>query len=337
MQAMKQSRTLVVLAALLIALIAAPGAAQAEDGDILSRSAYQPPDIRYADWFERIWNGPRRDPRDPVLDPVRGAAYFTPALFAGLSGGGDVSVERITYESDGLAIAGFIILPTAPSDQPRPVIIWCRGGNRDFGAINLISLQVMTNWARRGYVVIASNYRGGPGSEGQDEFGGADVNDVMALAPLARSLPGADADRLFLYGESRGGVMVYRALAEGFPARAAALNSGATDLGGTERSDMHDVYRALMPDYETEAANGFCRRSAICWPERITRPVLILGATGDWRVSAAEQIALAERLQALGRPVALHMVEGGSHIWLDQDQAGTDATILTWFNLHDQP
>lgn len=325
-----------LLAALIGAVLAAtPGPLRAEDGDILSRAPYRPPDLAYADWFDRVWNTPPRNPRDPPPDPVRGAAYFTPALFAGLSDGREVGIERITYESDGLAIAGFIVRPAAPSDTPRPVIVWCRGGNRDFGAVNLIALQIMTNWARQGFVVVASNYRGGPGSEGRDEFGGADVNDVMALAPLIRRLPGADADRIFLYGESRGGVMVYRALAEGFPARAAALNSGATDLGGSERGDMHAVYRELMPDYEAEVAAGFCRRSAVCWPERIARPVLILAATGDWRVSAEEQVALAERLQALGRPVSLRLVEGGSHIWLDQDQAATDAAILAWFRRHD--
>ena len=36
--------------------------------------------------------------------------------------------------------------------------------------------------------MIASNYRGSPGSEGQEEFGGADVNDVLNLLPLIDSL-----------------------------------------------------------------------------------------------------------------------------------------------------
>lgn len=331
--------TRAVLLALMAALIvlAAPEVSRAGDGDILSRTPYAAPARSHADWFAWLFDPARRDPRDPPLDPEKGAAYFTLELYAGLSDRREVTVDRITYESDGLAIAGFIVQPIEASDRPRPVIIWCRGGNRDFGAVNLVSLQIMTNWARRGYVVIATNYRGGPGSEGRDEFGGADVNDVMALAPLIRDLPGADPDRVFLYGESRGGLMVYRALAEGFPARAVAVNSGAADLSGGDRPDMEAVYRELMPDYEAEAANRFCRRSAVCWPERIGKPVLILAATGDWRVSAAEQVRLADQLKARGLRVDRHVVEGGSHIWLDQDQTFIDDLITTWFWIWDGP
>jgi dipeptidyl aminopeptidase/acylaminoacyl peptidase len=42
----------------------------------------------------------------------------------------------------------------------------------------------------------------------------------MALMPLARRLPYADADNVFLYGLSRGGMMSFLALKQGFPAKA---------------------------------------------------------------------------------------------------------------------
>jgi poly(3-hydroxybutyrate) depolymerase len=44
---------------------------------------------------------------------------------------------------------------------------------------------------------------------------------MNVLAEVGRS--GADPARVFLAGESRGGAMVYMALRDGFPARAAAV------------------------------------------------------------------------------------------------------------------
>lgn len=230
-----------------------------------------------------------------------------------------------------------------PLNRPGllPVIVWCRGGIGTEGALTLGDALIMSNWARRGYVVLASNYRGGPRSEGRDESGGADVHDVEALLPLARSLPFADAGQLFLYGYSRGGMMVYEALADGLPARAAVVNSGVSDLTVLERPDareMRALQRAAMPDYAREAAHGFPRRSAIRWPEKLKRtPLLILRGTADKRVAPRQALAMAQALQRVGAPCSLHLVAGGSHVRLDQDQGRIDAEILDFFDAHRAP
>ena len=65
-------------------------------------------------------------------------------------------------------------------------------------------------------------YRGSEGAPGRDEMGGADLADLMNIRAVIASLPYADATNTFLYGESRGGMMVLQALRDGFEARAAA-------------------------------------------------------------------------------------------------------------------
>jgi len=50
-----------------------------------------------------------------------------------------------------------------------------------------------------GYVVAASQYRGNAGGQGKEEFGGADVDDVLNLIPLLESLPQADTTRIGMY------------------------------------------------------------------------------------------------------------------------------------------
>ena len=112
------------------------------------------------------------------------SAYaFPPSVYA--SGGGfpaefgylgGIEVSRIIYASDGLRIAGFLLAPPGPG--PFPCLIYNRGGNREFGSIDdrvvVNLLYLIASWD---YLDVASQYRGACGSEGRDEFGGADVDD----------------------------------------------------------------------------------------------------------------------------------------------------------------
>ena len=72
-----------------------------------------------------------------------------------------VTLERIVYASDGLEVEGFLARPAEAADEKRPCVIFNRGGNRDFGGITPIRAAFMLGRiAKRGYVVVASNYRG---------------------------------------------------------------------------------------------------------------------------------------------------------------------------------
>ncbi|MEM6991426.1 MAG: hypothetical protein AAF721_13040 [Myxococcota bacterium] len=92
-----------------------------------------------------------------------------------------VDVRAMTYDSDGLKIQGFVAAPRS-ADAPLPCLVVNRGGHNRAPIDEVTAfgwLAMMADW---GYVVIASNYRGSPGSEGVDEFGGADIADVLNLA-----------------------------------------------------------------------------------------------------------------------------------------------------------
>ena len=100
---------------------------------------------------------------------------------------GGVEIAEISYRSDGLRIAGYILRPIGVN-RKLPAVIYNRGGNRHFGAVRDRTLAFLKGFARSGYVVLASQYRGGPGSEGRDRFGGDDVNDVLNLVKVAASV-----------------------------------------------------------------------------------------------------------------------------------------------------
>jgi len=98
----------------------------------------------------------------------------------------NVNMYEITYLSDGFKIQSFAAIPK--KEGKHPVIIYNRGGNRDFGALQLFRgkfkypvAYYFSKMASEGYVVIGCNYRGCGESEGNDEFGGKDINDVLNL------------------------------------------------------------------------------------------------------------------------------------------------------------
>ncbi len=102
-------------------------------------------------------------------------------------------------------------------------------------------------------VVIGSQYRGNDGGEGKEEYGGADVRDVMNLIPLARSLGYVDMNNVFLFGVSRGGMETYLALKNSIPVNAAAISGGVTDLFGNAKDHpdyVANIYRELIPDFD---------------------------------------------------------------------------------------
>jgi hypothetical protein len=91
-----------------------------------------------------------------------------------------VDIKSITYLSDGLQVKGYLAAPKC--GDRLPCLIFNRGVNRAFGALtDGYAARVLGKLAMWGYVVVASQYRGNSGGEGRDEFGGADLQDVLHL------------------------------------------------------------------------------------------------------------------------------------------------------------
>ncbi|TCP52187.1 prolyl oligopeptidase family protein [Tumebacillus sp. BK434] len=240
-----------------------------------------------------------------------------------------VEITKIFYLVDGLKVAGFIARPLLAGHN-CPVLLYNRGGYRSFSKLNDAALVRVAEYAARGYVVLASQYRGNGGGEGRDEYGGADVKDLFVLAWLAESLPYADASQLFMFGHSRGGMMTYLCIRHGLPLRAAAVVAAPTDLARRPLPHaMEQLYGGLFGD---PAANPepYRERSALCWPERLLRvPLLIQHGGQDRRVYPEESLQLVEQLQAHGAEHKFILYPEGDHFLQNVHQA-RDREIFNW-------
>jgi len=248
---------------------------------------------------------------------------------------GTVNYYRIIYKSDGLKIEGFVIIPKNKTGK-MPAVIYNRGGNRSFGEVSYRKLMWLSNFSRQGYVILASQYREGGDSEGREEFGGADVNDVLNLAALAKSLPIVDGNRIGMLGFSRGGMMTYLAIKKGAEVKAAVVIGGVTDVvqwANDRGSRVYDLLGELI-GYDQEK---WRERSVTSWPHEIRIPLLIMHGEDDMRVdvSLAEELAkkLKELYEELDSEFRFVKFEGGDH-FLRSHARRRDAMTQRWFDKH---
>jgi dipeptidyl aminopeptidase/acylaminoacyl peptidase len=226
-------------------------------------------------------------------------------------------VWRIYYRSGGLLVTGVLVTPPELKAKSHPFIVFNRGGNRRFGMLTapFIFRALLPLSRRNNALVFASNYRGVDGGEGQDEMGGADIEDVLALCRIACAHPAWNGIHSLMFGISRGGSMTFQALKEHAPVHAAAVIAGPTDFwqAEQERPEMVLEYEATMPDYAVRREEHFEGRSAIRWPQALARPLLLLHGDADWRVPVTHSIRLSEAMTVCGRPHQLVVYPRDDH------------------------
>ena len=233
----------------------------------------------------------------------------------------DAIVERVVYESDGLRVLGYLMYPcdAAECDEKLPCFLYNRGGNRDFGMFTDESAaRIGSNFAQWGYVIFASNYRGSTGSEGQDEFGGDDVHDVINAMRVFEQLDFADSERIGMWGHSRGGLMTLLALLETSKVKAAIVCGAVSDMHAMvhARPAMETgVLSEMVPDYEDRREDALDERSPIQRVDQLPKhtPLLVIHGNADWRVSPQQSLRLVSELIEAQHPHRFVLFEGSDH------------------------
>lgn len=244
----------------------------------------------------------------------------------------DVTIRRITYMCGGLRITGAMLLPETMHPASCPILIYNRGGIGNFGILSSLVLTRLADYARAGFIVFASNYRGNDGSEGKDEWGGADVQDVLELLGIARTHPAWDGKNSFMYGHSRGGMMTFLAIRSGAALTAAVSVAGPADpaLLAQERPDMLPLLRRMIPQFDEQREAILTDRSAVAWADKLDVPLLLLQGDNDVRVTAAHTLVLDAELTRLGKPHRTVIYPGGDHS-LSRFRKESREEILQWF------
>ena len=246
-----------------------------------------------------------------------------------------VEVSSISYLSDGLKVNGYLLKPKKEGNYP--CIIYNRGGNREFGSWNLSSVKyLLLPLAKEGYVVIASQYRGNGGSEGLEQFGGDDVNDITVLPRVLAEIEGADTSKIGMYGWSRGGMMTYLALTQMSGLKAVVVGGAVSDSHAMikDRQEMDKyVYAELVPNYAQNKEEELDKRSAVQWVESFPKdvPILVLHGAADWHVKPEHSLRMALEFDKYRIPYRLIMFEGDNH-GIRQHRDEVNQQAINWLD-----
>ena len=226
----------------------------------------------------------------------------------------DAICYEIKYKSGNYTVQGFLCLPGDYLDKEYPVLIYNRGGtNGTSNSVGQIYVDTPYNFARMGFIVLATQHRGWGEGSGKDEFGGGDVQDVIALVDLAEKFTFSNG-KLYMFGWSRGALDTYLVLSRDHRITAAVAGAGPTDI-----SKAYDDGIATLAIIQTiggtpeQLPEEYKKRSALFLADKIDTPLLIAQGTDDLKVPMYHAVDLYDKMKALGKDVELKLYEGEDH------------------------
>lgn len=156
---------------------------------------------------------------------------------------------------------------------------------------------------------------------GRTEIGGAPAAQitrqvVLDAVQLARQLPWIDANRLYIYGFSRGAVVAAAMINQIEAVKGVLLLAGAYDLPRLYR-DTESIWikKLLNPNGDPDPKlENFLPET-----DRWSAPILILHGARDGMIPVSQANLLRDQLQSLGKPHRLVLLPDRGH-WLRLDE-----------------
>jgi dipeptidyl aminopeptidase/acylaminoacyl peptidase len=252
----------------------------------------------------------RPEDHDPYRDHERDIAIKarTDSIYEARAAGA-YSFEKVSYRSsvDDLDIPAYVFRPLSRrSPHGHAALVWVHGGvHGDWGPTYL---PFVKEAVRRGYVIIAPEYRGstGYGKEHHNaiDYGGYEIDDVLAAVDYLRSdVPEVDPDRVAIMGWSHGGFIAAHAVfREEHPFRAAVAIVPVSNLI-FRLSYKGPGYQALFATQERirglphERPEIYVERSPVYHVDRLEVPMMVHVATNDDDVNFVEAEMFIHALQ----------------------------------------
>ncbi|MDP6675375.1 MAG: prolyl oligopeptidase family serine peptidase [Gammaproteobacteria bacterium] len=241
---------------------------------------------------------------------------------------GVVNYKKLVYQSvDGLMIPAYLFKPLKPAPNAVPAVIYVHGGQH--GRFRPRSMKHVIAMVQRGYVVLAPDYRSSSGYSQEfyeaADYGGKEIDDMLAARDFLITLPEVDAERIAILGLSHGGYNSLMALIRAPGKFSAAVDFfGPTDLlwrltatpdenPNAEPGDR-EKFAQMVGKSIDEAPELYRARSPRYLADQIHEPLLILHGDGDGVVLLQESQWLAEALEDAGKQnFAFHIIEGAKH------------------------
>jgi dipeptidyl aminopeptidase/acylaminoacyl peptidase len=211
-----------------------------------------------------------------------------------------------THETNRVHLTGLLARPYLREGEKFPAILLNHGGLQGVGApYRAVAYEL----ARRGYVVLASSYRGQQGAEGRSqgrvEFAKGEVIDVLQLTELARGQPYIDTLRMGIVGHGQGASIALQAIGRSNIFKAAvavspALFSGMPEYNYAGMRLLHEMSPQLFGRELTEyqLRRELLLRDSFRFLPRIRSPLILIGSDQD--PGYEDQLRFVSSLQSRG-------------------------------------
>ncbi|MEO7083009.1 MAG: alpha/beta fold hydrolase [Gemmatimonadaceae bacterium] len=232
---------------------------------------------------------------------------------------GHYEFQKVTYKSrvDGLEIPAYVYSPINKGKAKHAAMVWVHGFVH--GDWNLEVFPFVLEAVKRGYVIVAPDYRGSTGY-GNDwyrkiDYGGKEVDDVLSAIDYLATVPYVDVKRVGVMGWSHGGFITSHVLfRDDNPFKAGAAMVPVTNLV-FRLSDHGPAYardyvaeqgigglpsdRNCGPKKDRDCIDVYLERSPVFHVDNLKVPMLVHVATNDCDVFFREDQQMVYTLRAL--------------------------------------
>jgi dienelactone hydrolase len=220
----------------------------------------------------------------------------------------DFSKIRYRSKAGDLDVPAYLFAPLQKRGaRGHAAMVWVHGGvHGDWGQS---MLPFVKEAVQKGYVIVTPDYRGSNGYGAAHynaiDYGGKELDDVMAAYDYLKTLPYVDPDRVGIMGWSHGGFITsLLVMRDQTPFKAAAAIVPVTNLvfrlgyKGPSYQRSFATQEALR-GLPHEKREEYIKRSPLYQVEKLNIPILVHVATNDEDVNYVEDQQLVWKLRAL--------------------------------------